>query len=390
MKHFNFFLFVLISTSLISRSDTAQGEKVDGTSTGVDVPSPRLTYQFWEIQKQQFELLVKTKVWLVETVWRTKIWLVKLIVTLLNRILSIVGLDFFTSSEMNFLQHNAFSYNQLAVPFPAVQMNNPMASNQYSQQQPYPAPGIHVPAASAFPEQFSYPNVQMAPGQLPNVQLPPFQHYNQGYQQLPLSPINQWLTQNMSTPYPVLNATQPEVTSMPPTSTQTPVQVKPISDSPPEKPFDSMPELDETGEDYNLTDHEAQLIAMQPFGEVRSSSISFFNWLIISINWIAAKLWFVLMLPILIVLEACKLQLWLLREAFFKIIGYNTILCRQRFICSISALISSRIPNSVFNYLYPYVGIILSLGALSSEYFDAALTGFMNFNCTDIYSDPAC
>jgi len=119
-------------------------------------------------------------------------------------------------------------------------------------------------------------------------------------------------------------------------------------------------------------------------------SLGFFNWIDKNVNWIFDAFLELLTLPITILFRLISTLSYYQKEALFKAFGYGDYQCRLKAACQIVDKVSNVMPKSLKHYLQNNVGFVLSLASANSEYFDAAFTGYMHFNCTAFYNDPAC
>jgi len=97
-----------------------------------------------------------------------------------------------------------------------------------------------------------------------------------------------------------------------------------------------------------------------------------------------------LTLPYVLLFETFVYQVTKVIDFLFELTGYHAAPCRMRFICNLTKNVIATLPAYVHDYANRHVSFLLNFASLSSEYFDAMSSGFLGFNCTEFYQDPAC
>lgn len=115
------------------------------------------------------------------------------------------------------------------------------------------------------------------------------------------------------------------------------------------------------------------------------------------IGWVAQEtqklddiVWQLIVAPLKVIFDIYVWKISKLLDLFFMMIGYNSHKCRLQLICNFVSTMNAAIPQQIMSAISSQLATMLSLGSLTSDYFDAAFTGFMNFNCTNYYRDESC
>lgn len=355
-------------------------------------------FEYFQFKRQQTEAIIELKIWEYEMLWKVKIFIKKCIVKLLAKIFGIAGYHFL-DSEVEYLEHYEWHYDRHPEPV----VTEPPPTPYVQQAPPPPTPNYAHPAGPP-------PNNMYG-------KAPPPINYESAYGQTTKSPVDYGST---TEEYPYYenqfnaHANQRQVSRLAAILQAIRGGTWSASNAQPAPAVSTTVPSVETVIDNNvtLTDQEAHELALDSFadepsddeepdgkGDVQSTgreaeplgwTLAFFQLIDVHVNWIMDVAWALMKIPFALVWELVMYNLYLFSDTFFKLVGYNAPQCRMKLVCLIATQISDYLPAILKKFVESHLGLVLTIGAMNSEYFDSVFTGYMQFNCSNYYADPSC